>query len=55
MKKRKLKIDGFKAATMLYGPPKTKTPQQELPFQAEAAQQGQPEKKVGDQPLDLYL
>ena len=38
--RRKLKIDGFKAATLIYGPPKTKTKavQQRLEFEEKTDQ-----------------
>lgn len=32
MRKKKFKGDGIKLATLLYGPPKTKTTQYELPL-----------------------
>lgn len=55
--KRKLKIDGFKAATLLYGPPKTKTTQQRLELEGKDLQQAEAEKadEQGNKLDDLYL
>lgn len=55
--KRKLKIDGFKAATLLYGPPKTKTTQQRLELERKDPQQVEAEKadEQAEKFNDLYL
>lgn len=46
--KRKLQGDGLKLATLLYGPPKPKKAQQELPFgkTPEGASEGNVEKDI---------
>lgn len=43
-KRKKFQGDGLKLATLLYGPPKTSTTQQVLPFGK--TPEAQPEKKV---------
>jgi hypothetical protein len=57
IRKHKPKIDGLKLATLLYGPPKTKTTQQKLELEEEAPHQVQDEKadEQGNDRHDSYL
>lgn len=50
MKRKKINGDGIKLATLLYGPPKTETSQQELPLKWKVEQQEQAEGQVDERP-----